>query len=356
MLVTSLAALTAGAVGCQRVLAPSEFDVTGLPKGSLTFVSCDDNEAWISIDAPLERALATRAGLETAQAGQRGSLIRVKKTGVVLRLEMDSGLIMAAAIPADRSLWIATGIPDGLRVRSTGLRHSVDGGATWRDAGLPMSVGATAFTSETSGYAWDDATLFRTDDGGASWRRREVAGYTLATGRGPRRGVVGTSGELWVPAKRTGEPEWTSIAIVQPDLSFRIITAWENSTVEVVVPLPGAEALVLLSDGAKTSARGVRVASQGIERREEIWSPLQSSVKESSVHGDNIAILTIEGPMPTNYFARYQNTLWLSTDKGSTWAHRDVTSLAPGSICISKSGIWAASKEARTVEFRRLAR
>jgi len=356
MMTTVLAAVTAGTAGCRCELAPKELRISGLPEGSLTFVSCDDNGAWAFLDAPLNRALATRAGLESAQAAQRGSLIRLTRFGFDRRLEMDSGLVVAAAIPTDRSLWVVSGIPDGLHVTSAGMKHSADGGATWRGAGLPRAVAAMAFVTDESGYAWDEATVFRTDDRGASWRRGEVTGFILATGRGTRRGAVGSTGELWVPARRVGEAEWTTIAVVQPDLSFRIINAWENGTVEDVLPLPDGEALVLLSDVAKTTSRGVLVKSRGMEMGGESWTPPPCSIKDASVGGANVAILTVEGPVPTNYFSRYRNTLWWSSDKGSTWASHDITSQSPGSICVSGSGVWTSSKETRSAGFSLLAR
>jgi photosystem II stability/assembly factor-like uncharacterized protein len=90
-----------------------------------------------------------------------------------------------------RIVWtIAYGKPSFTGARSYFFLRSTDGGRQWRRRPTPGGIGPTvtlSFPAPSVGFAAGDSGLFRTDDGGDSWRRvgarRHLSGAVFVTKR-----------------------------------------------------------------------------------------------------------------------------------------------------------------------------
>jgi photosystem II stability/assembly factor-like uncharacterized protein len=243
------------------------------------FRSDDGGHAWRELDAfrsvpgaekwwvpftPPEPACARSIALDPGDASrwyvgvEVGGLLRTEDAGATWAVELpgcppevpvNPDLHTVVVHPASRVLYATTGygridLSEPRDRRSAGVFASADGGRTWRylwqgiqpryvrpmclDPRPPhaLTVGASPLTSSSSrdpGGA--QAMLYRSDDGGASWRslgdeaHSPSAGNFLAIAVDPERAggvLVGTDpGEVW---RVTPAGEWTLLADGLPEV------------------------------------------------------------------------------------------------------------------------------------------
>lgn len=351
-----LSVLGAVALGIGMRSAPDVvIDVERLGDRSLDAVACDDAVIWLRGHSRTHVARVRTLGLTRAFASQRATVVRVSRTGEIVEADMGEGLVAAFSEARDGSLW--TVLLD-LATDRTRTVVSTDGGRSWAEAGAPADVIGVAFASRQSGYAWSTTRVYRTDDGGSSWRSQSLLPYRRERGGGMATARLGTHGELWIPLDRTGAdatlPE-AKLVVLKPDLSFVDVAAWATDRVLEVAPDGAGAALVAVSP-TEGGHRVERVALRpGTPEGPTVVRPWRrAALLALQSRGSSFLLQRVTVSLKAGVLSNLPATLETSRDGGTTWTSHDVTDEAAGEACLAESGSWTVSRRYRRVVFHAL--
>lgn len=297
---------------------------------------------------PLSPALGSVqvAGASFADADHGSVTISRGSVGLYTFLTSDGGRSWR---PFDQSaLYVGAGItlawPLG-QPASTGPRVSRDGGRTWRPFPMPAvnetSTGLPDFLD--ADHAWllmrprlgapqppPPATLWRTDDGGATWRHLAGTGLTGVVAGSPvfvdaLHGVLivlGPSGTREVLATGDGGETWRPVlGLASPWPASNVANAWAFAIGGGIVLWLASEPLGVIVDGRHT----VRVATVASQDGGATWGgptagpDLVARFADPPVADAAGRLILLEG-----------RRLWTSGDGGASWTPRLIQ--APGDV------------------------
>lgn len=328
-------------------------DVGSLGDRSLDLVACDDEGVWLKGWSRAPTELVVARGFTAAFATQRASLVRVARDGALRELDLGEALVAGFSLARDGALWVV--LLDVATERSR-TRVSADGGRTWTDAGAPADVHGVAFASRQAGWAWSDQRVYRTDDGGRSWRPLDLAPYGCGRSDATGSARLGPRGELWLPLDRfagaaPGLPS-AKLVVVEPDLSRVDVAAWPEDRIQRIA-LDGDDGAIAAVSPPEGGFRLERVARRpgAVAEPSPVRALRRTALQTLAARGPRVLLLEGDATHPLWVLANLPATLSLSRDRGATFRARDVTDTAAGSACLAEHGAWTVSERYRRVAF-----
>lgn len=224
------------------------------------------------------------------------------------------------------------------------------GGAEWQRINSPPHVFAGAPGVERRGYLWNERTAFHTNDAGATWTAIPLDPVTIRRATTMWQPAIDVGGDLLVPAQVGPSGAVGSIFKANERGIVKRGNRWQWPGEEVrAIKSNGVGALIIaLAPHGGMGARVLNLEMKAGEQR-ELWSASDGSIGELDARGSRIAMLVVESGAPSHFLGTWKRTLFVSDDNGQNWKRRDVTAEAISSICVSTSGIWAASTANRRV-------
>lgn len=221
--------------------------------------------------------------------------------------------LMGFSVTSEPGVLYASGHPGpGVRMPNpVGLIQTRDGGRTWEAVSLAGEVDFHAMAvSPADGrrvyaFFYGDGLFYRSDDGGRTWTRAQVAALAGPHGRGPLQLVAHpTDPETLLAAGESG--------LLRSHDGGRTWDAVLPGEVTAAAFVPGAPEQILayvVDAGLVRSADGGRT-----------WQPLGLKLGDKLGEGDAVGFLTVHpGDPDTVYAATFRATLLRSRDGGRTW-------------------------------------
>jgi len=220
--------------------------------------------------------------------------------------------LMGFAVAPERDVLYASGHPGpGLNMPNpVGLIRSRDGGRSWEPVALAGEVDFHAMAVSPAdqrrihGFCYGDGRFYRSDDGGRTWTRTEVAAIAGPHGRGPLQLVAHptdpdtllAAGEDGLLRSEDGGRTW------QPILPGAVTAAaFVPSDPQQLLAYAVAAGLVRSADGGRT------------------WQPLGLQVGDD--RDPVVAIAVHPGEAGTVYVATFAGNLLRTQDGGRTWQY-----------------------------------
>ena len=321
----------------------------------ISALGCDSKGVWLAVTREATVDEVKTVGVSAALGSQPFSLVRIARTGEPRNLFRDRGRPLALSVTEDGAMWLLFQNPPEGQTDAFSVRRSVDGGTSWTAVDAPRDAIGLAFQSRDTGYCWSAQRLYRTDDGGRSWRTVDVGPGRLAGRMEPARPTLGADGALWVPL----HPELTSQEVPPadgkvvwtdgraPPLGMR---SFPGEQIRGVAPEPGG-AVLILAPSMDRGCRAVRIAGaspgDGIET---LWSQTKGSCRLQFAPG-LLLLDYVEEFQPKSFFSTWPRRALVSLDAGKNWFTQDLTRDRVSSICPTSGGFWTVSQTQRLLQF-----
>jgi hypothetical protein len=184
---------------------------------------------------------------------------------------------------------------------------------TWEPVtGVPSSIIGVSFSSRTEGFVWSNYEVFRTNDGGDSWRSVMIDGPIV---RGRPKPIVASSGALWLAIDHgsSWKRNANQVVRIDTDLGVTEVLLASNLRIESMSVSPDDTIWVLGQDVEKDRTELARIRMVGRRAELERVADFERSLtKYLNVDDEEVAMAmtdTVGG----------ENRLMVSKDRGESW-------------------------------------
>ncbi len=251
------------------------------------------------------------------------------------------GAVWAIVIASDGTLFIGT---------NNGVYRSTDGGDSWREINVGLtrlSVGSLVITRQGSILAATDGYLFRSQDNGDTWNevyRKYATRNALALGLYDRIYLAATGGVYYSPDDGI---TWNRTALTEPIVIS--IVAQTVDSVEVVCAGTVKRGIFRTTDGGESwqsaGLAGIQIPSLAVSNDGLLAAGTEYGVYLSSDNGQS----WYRTPMPKSYIYVYALTfgankeilagdsggIYRSINNGQTWTEHDFVQSTIQSLAIN---------------------